>query len=96
MLVKVLKKLKLMIIIAFETKIGNRLPHIASPLKRKEYKDFFLMNADNCNIVPIVLPNIEKIGKTKTRELKYENIRKDFIIISNINKIKIFYDKKVN
>ena len=46
------------------------------------------MNADNCNIVPLIFPNIEKIGKTKTRELKYENIRKDFIKISNINKIK--------
>ena len=68
---KSIKKIKINDYYCLETKIGNRLPYIASPLKRKEYKDFSLMNFDSYNIVPIVLPNIENIRKTKTKELKY-------------------------
>ena len=53
----------------------NRLPHIASPSKRKDYnlQDFSLNNVDNYNIVPIILPNIENIKKAKTKMLRYEN-----------------------
>ena len=54
----------------------NRLPHIVSPRRRKELnlQEFSLNNIENYNIVPIVLPNIENIKKSKN--LRFDNIKK--------------------
>ena len=70
--------------------IINRLPHIASPHKRNDFNlhDFSFNNIDNFNIVPIVLPNIENIKKTKN--IKYENIRKS---MKNLKKKSSKYKK---
>ena len=60
----------------FERNIRNRLPHIVSPRKRKEFnfQEFSFHNMGNINIVPIVLPNIENIKKVKNN--RYESIKK--------------------
>ena len=62
----------------FDKNAKNRLPHIASPWRRKELnlQEFSLNNIENYNIVPIVLPNIENIKKVKN--LRFENIKKRF------------------
>ena len=60
----------------FYKNIKNRLPHIISPRKRKDFgfQEFSLNNIENYNIVPIVLPNIENIKKVKN--IRYQSIKK--------------------
>ena len=59
-----------------ERNIKNRLPHIVSPRKRKEFyfQKFSLHNIENINIVPIILPNIENLKKVKN--IRYESNKK--------------------
>ena len=67
--------------------LRKRLPYIASPRRRKEYKfDEFSLNniIGNYNIVPIILPNITNIKRVKN--LRYESIKKSMRKKSSIGK----------